>query len=97
MRRNRLHNPLVHLVDAAAGVDHHDPVPGDNRDLLVGLGDGALQVEALGLEAVVALGPAEADLGLDLQQQGQVRQRPSITVSVSESTWLVPSPRAPPW
>ena len=39
------------------------------RDLLVGLGDGALQLEALGLEAVLAVGAAEADLGVDPQQQ----------------------------
>ena len=53
-------------------VDDDDAVGGDLGDLLVGLGDGALQLEALGLEAVVALGAAEADLGVDPQQHREV-------------------------
>ena len=43
----------------APSIDH-DPVGGDLGDLLVGLGDGALQLEPLGLEAVLALGAARA-------------------------------------
>ena len=60
------------LLLGAGRVDDDDPVAGDDRDLLVGLGDRALQVEALRLEAVFALRPSQADLGVDLQEQRQV-------------------------
>ena len=42
-------------------------------DLLVGLGDPPLQLQPLGLEAIAASGPRQADLGVDPQEQGQVR------------------------
>ena len=71
-RADGLHHLGVDLLDAAAGVDDDDTVGGDLGDLLVGLGDGALQVEALGLEAVLAVRAAEADLGVDAQQDREV-------------------------
>src|SRR6185295_542622 len=58
-------DPLVDLLDRSRRIDGDDAVGGDRRDLLVGLGDGALQLDALGLEAVLALGAAEADLRID--------------------------------
>src|SRR6187399_842471 len=61
---DRLHHALVDLLDAAVAVDDDDAVRGDLGDFLVGLGDGALQLQALGLEAVAALGAAEAGLGI---------------------------------
>ena len=56
-------------LDVAFAVDRDHAVGGDLGDFLVGLGDGALQLQPLGLEAVGALGAAEADLGVDAQQE----------------------------
>jgi hypothetical protein len=86
----------VDLLDRAVGVDDDDAVGGDLGDLLVGLGDGALQLEPLGLEAVVAVGAAEADLGVDRSSRsGRARGRRSRVGS--EITSPTPRPRAPPW
>src|SRR3954453_656609 len=70
---HRLHHALVHFLDRAGRVDHHGPVAGDLGDLLVGGRDCLLQADALLLEAVVARGAAEAGLGIEPQQQGEVR------------------------
>ena len=97
MASDGLHHPRVDLVDAAAAVDDGEAVGGDLGDLLVGLGDGALQLQALGLEAVVAVGAAEADLGVDPQQHGQVWPEAVGGGVEREITSPTPSPRAAPW
>ena len=57
-----------------ASIDR-DPVGGDLGDLVVGLGDRALQLQPLGLEAVLAVGAPQADLGVDPQLAGSGRAR----------------------
>src|SRR3954452_19546912 len=49
-RPNRLHDPLVDLLDRATAINDDDAVRSDLGDLLVGLSDGALQLDPLGLE-----------------------------------------------
>ena len=87
----------MHLFDGAVPVDDDDAVGGDLGYLLVGLGDGALEVEALGLEAVVAVGALDAELGVDAEQDVRSGQRPSVAASVSEIVSPTPRPRAAPW
>ena len=93
---NGLQHPLVHLVDGSRAVDDGEAVGRDLGDLLVGLGDGALQLQALGLEAVLALGAPQPELGIDPEEHGQVGPEP-LGGGVGERDHLAnPSPRAAP-
>ena len=75
------HHRRVHLVRIARGVDHPHPLGVAARDLLVALGDAALQLHPLALEAVggPALGrdPLGRDLGVQPQQQRHVGPEPA--------------------
>lgn len=66
----------MHLPRIAVAIDDDDPVGGNLGDLLVGLGDGALELEPLGLETILARRASEADLRIDPQQDGQVGPEP---------------------
>ena len=72
-----LEDLLVHLLGSVIGVDHHEALRMLLGDLQVGVGDPAVELAALHLDPIGFLRRAqEPGLGLEVQQDGQVREQP---------------------
>src|SRR6476659_5215144 len=62
----------MNLLHRSLGVDHDHAVRGDRCYLVIRLGNGPLQLEPLGLEAILAVGASQPNLGIDPQVDRQV-------------------------